>query len=208
MPILAADITGQNLNLTGVMTCTGMDTGAGPGASIPSGGIILWSGSTASIPTGWALCDGTNGTPDLRDRFVVGAGNGYAVDATGGSDTVTLTTAQLPVHNHSASGSSGSAGSHSHSASGSTGSAGSHSHAYTGTAAQNAPKDGNGNAVNQGLQSRTTSAAGSHTHPVSVSVNSAGSHSHSVSVSIGNAGSGDAHENRPPYYALAYIMKT
>lgn len=40
---------------------------------IPSGGIIMWSGSIASIPTGWALCDGTNGRPDLRDRFVVGA---------------------------------------------------------------------------------------------------------------------------------------
>ena len=208
MPILAADITGQNLNLTGVMTCTSMDTGAGPGASVPSGGIILWSGSTASIPTGWVLCNGLNSTPDLRDRFVVGAGNGYAVDATGGSDTVTLTTAQLPVHNHPASGSSGSAGSHNHPASGSTGSAGSHSHPFTGTASQNAPKDGSGNAVNQGTQTRTTSPAGSHTHPVSVSVNSAGSHSHPVSVSVGNAGSGNAHENRPPYYALAYIMKT
>ena len=45
----------------------------------------MWYGSIASIPSGWYLCDGTNGTPNLRDRFVVGAGTTYAVDATGGS---------------------------------------------------------------------------------------------------------------------------
>ena len=53
--------------------------------SIPSGGIILWSGSTGSVPSGWYLCDGTNGTPDLRNSFIVGAGNTYAVGATGGT---------------------------------------------------------------------------------------------------------------------------
>jgi hypothetical protein len=54
-------------------------------AAIPAGGIIIWSGSTGSVPAGWLLCDGTNGTPDLRDRFIVGAGNTYSVNATGGS---------------------------------------------------------------------------------------------------------------------------
>jgi len=49
------------------------------------GMIILWSGSADSIPDGWHLCDGTNGTPDLRDRFVVCAGNNYAVGNKGGS---------------------------------------------------------------------------------------------------------------------------
>jgi microcystin-dependent protein len=53
--------------------------------AIPSGGIIIWSGSSASIPSGWYLCNGANGTPDLRDRFVVGAGSTYSVGATGGS---------------------------------------------------------------------------------------------------------------------------
>lgn len=53
--------------------------------AVPSGCILLWSGSTGSIPATWLLCDGTNGTPDLRDRFIVGAGNSYAVNATGGS---------------------------------------------------------------------------------------------------------------------------
>jgi len=55
------------------------------GASFPTGGIILWSGSIAAIPSGWALCNGSNGTPDLRNRFIIGAGSTYAVDATGGS---------------------------------------------------------------------------------------------------------------------------
>jgi len=53
--------------------------------AIPTGGIIIWSGSTGSIPAGWFLCNGSNGTPDLRDRFIVGAGNSYAVNAVGGT---------------------------------------------------------------------------------------------------------------------------
>jgi microcystin-dependent protein len=47
--------------------------------------ILLWSGSIGTIPTGWLLCDGTLSTPNLRDRFIVGAGSTYAVNATGGS---------------------------------------------------------------------------------------------------------------------------
>ena len=65
--------------------------------AIPSGGIILWSGSTGSVPSGWYLCDGTNGTPDLRNSFIVGAGNTYAVGATGGS-----TDAIVVSHTHTA----------------------------------------------------------------------------------------------------------
>jgi hypothetical protein len=49
---------------------------------IPVGGIILWSGSIASIPTGWALCNGSNGTPNLMDKFIIGAGNSYNVGNT------------------------------------------------------------------------------------------------------------------------------
>jgi len=52
---------------------------------IPLGSIYQWSGSIASIPTGWGLCDGTNGTPDLRDRFLVGAGGALNPDDTGGA---------------------------------------------------------------------------------------------------------------------------
>ena len=65
--------------------------------AVPSGCILLWSGSTGSVPSGWYLCDGTNGTPDLRNSFIVGAGNTYAVGATGGSaDAIVVT------HTHTA----------------------------------------------------------------------------------------------------------
>lgn len=69
---------------------------------MPAGIIAMWSGSIASIPAAWALCDGTNGTPDLRDRFIVGAGSTYAVDATGGSaDAVVVThTHTQNAHTH------------------------------------------------------------------------------------------------------------
>ena len=58
---------------------------------IPSGGIILWSGAANAIPSGFVLCNGSNSTPDLRDRFVVGAGNTYSVNDTGGANTASDT---------------------------------------------------------------------------------------------------------------------
>jgi hypothetical protein len=75
---------------------------ASSGTTIPAGLISLWYGSIGSVPSGWYLCDGSNGTPDLRDRFVIGAGSTYAVGATGGATSRTLTTSELPSHNHTA----------------------------------------------------------------------------------------------------------
>jgi hypothetical protein len=70
---------------------------AAASAAFPLGGIILWSGSVAAIPATWQLCNGTNGTPDLRDKFVIGAGTTYAVNATGGSAN-----AVVVAHTHTA----------------------------------------------------------------------------------------------------------
>jgi hypothetical protein len=74
-------------------------------AVVPTGVIVMWSGSIGSIPSGWLLCNGSNGTPDLRNRFVVGAGSTYAVDATGGSaDAIVVTHTHAitdPGHAHS-----------------------------------------------------------------------------------------------------------
>ncbi|MCR4662929.1 MAG: hypothetical protein K5622_03465 [Endomicrobiaceae bacterium] len=67
---------------------------------VPKGGIIIWSGLATDIPEGWVLCDGTNGTPDLRDRFVLGAGHNYTVGSKGGEETHTLTTDEMPSHGH------------------------------------------------------------------------------------------------------------
>jgi hypothetical protein len=106
----SADVTIQTYdNLYGII-------GATPPAAtpIPSGGIFLWSGSIGSIPAGYVLCNGSNGTPDLRNRFVVGAGSTYAVDATGGSaDSVVVSHTHSvtdPEHTHGGSYLSGTAG--------------------------------------------------------------------------------------------------
>jgi hypothetical protein len=98
----SSDVTIQTYdNLYGII-------GATPPAAtpIPAGGILLWSGSIGSIPAGYVLCNGSNGTPDLRNRFVVGAGSTYAVNATGGSaDSVVVShthaaTVTDPGHTH------------------------------------------------------------------------------------------------------------
>jgi hypothetical protein len=104
----SADVTIQTYdNLYGIL---GVIPAVAP-SSVPTGCIILWSGSIGSIPAGFVLCNGLNSTPDLRDRFVVGAGSTYAVDGTGGSansivvshtHTATSTTAITdPGHTHS-----------------------------------------------------------------------------------------------------------
>jgi hypothetical protein len=89
----AADVTIQTLdNLYGIL---GTIPAVAP--ALPSGMILLWSGSSGSIPAGYYLCDGNNGTPDLRNRFVVGAGDTYSVNQTGGSaDAIVVT------HTHTA----------------------------------------------------------------------------------------------------------
>jgi microcystin-dependent protein len=75
---------------------------------IPSGAILLWNGSVGSIPAGWALCNGSGGTPDLRSRFVVGAGSTYAVNDTGGTANAIVVnhthSISDPGHNHTIDG--------------------------------------------------------------------------------------------------------
>ena len=75
-------------------------TVGGVNALIPAGIIVMWSGAANAIPDGWALCDGTHG-PDLRDRFIVGAGRNYSVNDVGGEATHTLTSLEMPKHTHS-----------------------------------------------------------------------------------------------------------
>jgi len=182
---------------------------------VPSGVIAMWSGSTASIPTGWVICDGNNSTPDLRDRFIVGAGSTYAVAATGGSNTVTLSASEMPSHNHTVTGNTGPSGNHNHG--GSTSNTGNHNHGLSGynsgppfnnfkggsavQVANQIPAGGNFFTANNVIYN-----TGAHAH--NMSLDAGGDHTHTLTLSATNAGSGSAHENRPPYYALAYIMKT
>ena len=73
---------------------------SGNASAFVTGMILLWYGDTSNIPGGWVLCDGNNSTPDLRDRFVMGAGNNFNAGSTGGSNSVTLSTSNLPSHRH------------------------------------------------------------------------------------------------------------
>lgn len=126
----------------------------------------MWSGST--VPTGWYLYNGQNGTPDLRNRFIVGAGSNYTIGNTGGSSTVTLTTAQIPNHTHTLDIYEEGYGTH--------------------PTTRDTLRTYEGESVFYGETS--------------------GGDWNSASYDIlSKVGGGGAHENRPPYYALAFIMK-
>jgi microcystin-dependent protein len=165
-------------------------------AILPAGVITMWSGSILSIPAGWALCDGTSGTPDLRNKFIVGAGDDYSVADNGGEAHSTLTTAELPGHTHT--GTTDLDGGHSHFvANGDTVNATSSPLSASNTVGKNGSQaatsfnyliGGTATEATQGL----SSAAADHTHTFTTA----------------STGDGDAFENRPPYFALAYIMKT
>ena len=187
-------------------------TSTGTGTSIPSGVITMWSGSIASIPSGWFLCNGSNGTPDLRDRFLVGAGSTYAVAATGGSANATLVS-----HSHtvSASGTTAGAGGHSHGVSdpGHSHSVNDPGHTHTNTTGTQILSNGTAVFLSGYANNGTTDGAATgislNGALTGVSVNGVGDHTHSVSVA-GNTsvdGSSATNANLPPYYALAYIMK-
>lgn len=170
-------------------------------AAIPSGVIMLWSGSIASIPSGWLLCNGSSGTPDLRDKFIVGAGSTYAVNATGGSaDAIVVS------HTHTASSGTQSAN---HTHSGTTGDQNQdHTH---GTPSYIVPSAGGNPGFDSGsLYSPTTAGSGTygtsngHTHNFTTGGVSA-DHTHAITVNAN--GSSGTNANLPPYFALAYIMK-
>ena len=123
-------------------------------STVPSGMIAMWHGTIANIPAGWVICDGTNGTPNLLQRFVQGVATAATEPgATGGAATVALSVAQMPSHTHAITdrkwGTSG------------------------------------GGAYNASVQSGTTVS----------------------NKNTGSAGSGSAHQNEPPYYDVAFIMK-
>ena len=143
--------------------------------TVPSGLIAIWSGSTGSIPSGWLLCNGSNGTPDLRNSFILGAGNTYAVGATGGSTDAIVV---------------------------------SHTHAATSTSVVSDPSHSHGINVNNsstsygGGPSIFGSGSTTSTNAASTGITVATS---TTNATAGVSGSG---ANMPPYYALAFIMKS
>lgn len=146
---------------------------------VPSGCILMWSGSIASIPSGWRLCDGTGGTPDLRNRFIIGAytdSAGTAYTTVTGSNTQTGGTKDAIVVSHTHSTSVNDPG---------------HSHSFD---------------VSSSYNTRTVNISKlSETNTSSYSTNSSTT---GISVSVSSTGSSGTNQNLPPYYALAFIMKS
>lgn len=157
-------------------------------SAIPSGGIILWSGSVASIPSGWYLCNGSNSTPDLRDKFIVGAGSTYAVGDTGGS-------ANAVVVAHTHTGTTDANGSHTHGAWSNTASTSASSYTWGSTGSLSV------GATNASATDYTTTLTQAGVQGLST----APDHTHTFTT--GSSGVSGTNANLPPYYALCYIMK-
>ena len=165
-------------------------------SSIPKGTILPWYGKSSDIPDGFALCDGTKGTPDLRNRFLVGAGSNYSLGDTGGEDQVTLSGTQIGNHYH-----------------------------YFGASLKSNSSDKGGPSfvwLNSSFLSKPIEAyplfpsgrknVSRFPHSGSGYIGYFGSDvstypfRYITSLAVGTAAQ-EAHENRPPYYALYYIMK-
>jgi len=135
------------------------------GDLLPKGVVVMWNGAADEIPAGWALCDGKNygdlKTPDLRGRFIVGAGSKYGVGNTGGEETHKLTVDEMPKHAHTYN-------------------------EWT----YNAWKSERRTDIREALMPGTSGTAGK-----------------GVDLPFTSTGGDQAHENRPPYYALCYIIK-
>ena len=148
-----------------------------PPLIIDPGLIVMFYGVIDTIPDGWQLCDGTNNTPDLRNKFILGGGGSYAIGATGGSaDSI------LPAHTHETV----------------TNTEGGHTHGYR-------LNEGYTGSVGGGVTS-TLGSFGYWKNPYyGLGLPGAGAHTHSTSIS--SAGTTGTGKNLPPYHSLFYIIK-
>jgi len=186
-------------------TISGLDITA-----VPTGVICMWSGSEADVPIGWTLCDGTENTPDLRGRFVVGrdptVGSPFtAAGNTGGSTTVSLGQANIPAHTHSLA-----------AVNVQIAFGGGHSHMWRGWR-NNKNQSGNEVRSREWLAGDPLDAVtgvpitpgnftspdyGAHQHTATLNPNVTGNGSPALPVGLGNP-----FNSLPPYYTIAYIMK-
>lgn len=181
---------GGNLTVTGTSAFTGVATfTAAPVVPttfgvVPSGGIIMWSGTIATIPSGWLLCDGSSGTPDLRNRFIIGANaddagaaktnvTGSATQTGGSKDAIVVShthTITDPGHSHT--------------------------------------DDYKISSFSGGGYGANFHVDGPFTWPNGVSTTANSTASTTTGITIDSTGSSGTNANLPPYYALAFIMKS
>lgn len=174
--IVTDHVTAARVTTTGNVNAAGKIQ-EGSNNLLPAGVIVMWSGTTA--PAGWALCNGSGGTPDLRNRFVVGSGSTYASGATGGATT----------HQHSVN-----------PANTSTTSSGNHSHTVN-------PGSFNASIIASGGTASINPTAGFSRVSVNVPSTTSSDHNgHAHTVDIGSTPTTSG-SSLPPYYALAYIIK-
>ena len=186
---VSATVTAEQLTSTDDATIAGTataDTFVGKGV-IPIGGIIMWSGSDGSVPSNWQLCDGTNGTPNLIDKFIVGRGSAYAADSTGGSADAVIVT-----HNH---GTSDSGHEHKYAFASEDGSTIGNNYAGSGISA--VTDQGNISELEQ-----TGAADGDR-----LAAYTADTETVTTGLTVDNQGVSGTNANLPPYYAIAYIMR-
>jgi len=168
---------------------------------LPRGMIVMWNSTYATIPTGWQLCDGSNGTPNLQGQFVIGASasGAYTVGANGGTTSVTLTTGNLPSHTHLAtlSGATDQNGSHNH-----TVIDPGHAHTYNGGVLAASGYSPGGQIFASGAIPTASATTG-----ISLALSPTHNHTLTVTGNIGATGSGQSFGILPPYYALCYIQK-
>lgn len=170
------------------------------GRVTPVGGIIMYSGAVAAIPSGWALCNGASGTPDLRDKFIIGAGSdllGVSQTNITGSQTKSGGNKDLvvPTHTHTATFSGTALAAHGHGVNDPT-----HAHGYT------SPSPAANNAAG-GIPDYISVTGGTTSYAATgISIQAASAGTPAGTVAVNNAGVSATDANLPPYYALAFIM--
>ena len=225
--LLIGNTTGNTLTKTTLTAGTGISITNGGGsitinatASVPSGVIVMWSGTIATIPTGWALCNGTNGTPNLIDKFILSVNPSENPGSTGGAHSYSLAVANLPAHSHTGTTNNTTPSLIFTGTSGTTSSNG------EGTVQNILIDDASGTipvtitsgtiSITNGTRNRSWGGISgnamkklniaNHTHTLTpAGTISGGSHNHSFTTD--NTGSGSAIDNRPAFYKLAFIMK-
>jgi len=166
-------------------------------ALVPVGGISMFSGDAANLPANWAICDGSNGTPDLRDRFIVGASDTKALGSTGGRNAIT----EVPAHTHGPGTLAAAAGG----AHGHTVNDPGHTHTFTDngitTTGTANIETGSRTAIRASSEADTTAS-----RQTGITLADAPDHTHTISGEVASAGAASV-DITPYYYALAYIRR-